>query len=115
MSTEPQYFLHKGWLFKKSRHLKIWRKRFGVLTKSSFQTFENEDINSLPTEKISIKNLLSVQSASEELTHPYSFKIETPNGFYYFYLEKEDEKDRWVGILSQIIRQTNHSIEKQNL
>ena len=112
MSIEPPHFLYKTWLFKQSRHIKVWRHRFCVLTQSHFSTFENENINNVPTEKLLLKNCHSVQSAESELKHEFSFKIDAVKGSFFFYASSEEERDRWVGLLSSVIRQTNNFIKK---
>ena len=32
----------EGWLYKQSRYLKSWRKRWGVLTRTHIYTYKNE-------------------------------------------------------------------------
>ena len=112
MSSEKPFFLHKAWLNKKSKYLGFWRNRFAVLTTSTFSTYESEDINSVPTERIPIKNILSVQSENVDPEHPFGFKITTDSQVFLFFVESEEEKAKWLGILSWLIRQTVDIIEE---
>jgi hypothetical protein len=40
----------KGWIYKRSRFLHKWRKRYCVISKKLLTTFKGEDINEIPTE-----------------------------------------------------------------
>lgn len=96
-------FLNKGWVFKQSRFMKKWRRRYGVLTKSQFMTYETENINETPTEVILIKHCNGVKSAEEDTNKPNSFSIDYAGVIFYFYTDNNEEKTKWIGLISKSI------------
>lgn len=107
-NLEGPHFLFKGWLFKQSRHFKVWRHRFAVLTRTSFFTYANENINDKPTEKVLLKQCHSAHSADTEAGASFAFKLETDDGNFLFFVNSAEERDKWVGILSEFTRQADH-------
>ena len=93
-------FLHKGWLNKQSRFLKKWRRRYVVLSKSHLLTFKSENINDAPTETIQIKTCKSIKSADSQTGKPHSFCIHGNDIEYNFYADTEDDKNKWIGLVS---------------
>lgn len=114
-NLEAPHFLFKGWLFKQSRHLKVWRHRFAVLTRTCFFTFADENINDKPTEKVLLKQCHSAHSADDETGASFAFKLETDVGNFLFFVNSAEERDRWVGILSEFSRQADHRVQVKGL
>ena len=94
--------LRKGWLFKQSRYLKKWKRRFTVLTKTHLATYGSEDTSGSPTEVLLIKRCNAVRSAEDETLKPNSFRVEHEGVAYFFYADTLAEKDGWVNFLSKI-------------
>ena len=109
-STE---FKLKGWVFKQSRFLKQWRKRYCVLTQDSILTFKNENINEKATEILKIKLCNGVKSAEDETKKQFSFRVDYSGEFFYFYVNSQLEKDKWVGLISKQIIAPNCKYLKQ--
>ena len=98
-SDEP---IKQGWLFKQSRHLKQWRRRWVVLTKTLLATYPSEDISGSPTEAFELKKCQAIRSADDETKKTNSFKLEHNGEEFYFYADTPKEKDGWIGLLSKI-------------
>lgn len=96
-------FKLKGWLFKQSRFLKTWRRRYAVLTETHLITYKNENINESPTEIITIKNCNGVKSAEDDTKKNYSFRIDYGGEYFFFHVTNQQEKDKWVGLISKQI------------
>ena len=54
--------LKEGLLKKESRHRKIWRDRWVVLTEANIYTFENKGVYRNPTEVIDVKTIKTVKT-----------------------------------------------------
>ena len=54
--------LKEGFLKKESRHRKVWRERWVVLTELNLYTFENSSSYRNPTEVIDVKKIKTVKT-----------------------------------------------------
>ena len=54
--------LKEGLLKKESRHRKVWRERWVVLTEANIYTFENKGVYRNPTEVIDVKTIKTVKT-----------------------------------------------------
>ena len=54
--------LKEGMLKKESRHRKVWRDRWVVLTENKLYTFENQGVYRNPTEAIDVKTIKTVKT-----------------------------------------------------
>ena len=54
--------LKEGLLKKESRHRKVWRDRWVVLTELNLYTFENRGVYRNPTEVIDVKTIKTVKT-----------------------------------------------------
>eukprot|EP01084_Bolivina_argentea_P120114 212915_1 len=61
----------EGWLWKQSRHLKKWRKRWVVIQSHFIYTFPDRRIYDVPTEIIDLRNFtyLSKERCFEEVSN----------------------------------------------
>ncbi len=98
-------FLYKGWLYKQSRFLRTWRRRYAVLTKTELLTYKTENVNETPTENIKVSSCKAVKSANDETGQAQSFCIQGDGIEYFFYADTEEEKNRWIGLISEITSQ----------
>ena len=70
----------EGLLLKQSRHLKDWKDRWIVLTKTHVYTFAQKGVYKNPTEMISLDKTLTVKSYYKmHYDKPHIFRIETPD------------------------------------
>ena len=87
----------EGWLYKQSRYLKSWRKRWGVLTKTHIYTYKNEQEYLLRgpgcfTERIEANDISKVQSAVDETGVKHSFLLITRKDKMTFYFLLRDRR-----------------------
>ena len=54
--------IKEGFLKKESRHRKVWRERWVVLTELNLYTFENSSSYRNPTEVIDVKKIKTVKT-----------------------------------------------------
>lgn len=57
--------LKKGWIYKRSRFLHKWWKRYCVISENELYTFKTEDINEMPTEIVTFMTCSGVKSAED--------------------------------------------------
>ena len=66
----------EGLLVKRSRHLKEWKERWMVLTKSHLYSFVQKGVYKDPTEIISLKEIETLKSYyKNQYDRPYTFRI----------------------------------------
>ena len=66
----------EGFLIKRSRILKEWKKRWMVLTKTHLYSFENKGVYRSPTEKIPLREVSTVKSFyKNQYDRPQVFRI----------------------------------------
>lgn len=82
----------KGFLSKESKILKIWRKRWFVLTSTSLYAFKGKDVwNQSPTEEITLKEVMSVIGWDNGI-----LRVETPERTLLLQAESDAERDEWI-------------------
>ena len=78
-SDEKDVRLNKvkeGFLIKRSRILKEWKKRWMVLTKNFLYSFESKGVYRKPTEKIPLKDVSTIKSFyKNQYERPQTFRI----------------------------------------
>jgi hypothetical protein len=85
----------EGWLVKRSRVLKEWKKRWMVLTRTHLYSFEQRAVYRTPTEKIPLKEVSTIKSFyKNQYERPHVFRIESDDT--YFYLSAQDHQDKWA-------------------
>lgn len=87
--------IKEGWLVKRSRILKEWKKRWMVLTRTHLYSFEQQGVYRAPTEKIPLKEVSTIKSFyKNQYERPQVFRIESDDT--YFYLSAQDHQDKWA-------------------
>ena len=95
--------LFKGWLFKESRFMKKWRRRYAVITKNHFYTYADDRMTSSPTEILIFRHFDSV-SSSEDKTNKYnSFMVVYQGTPFSFYCDSFEEKTKWIKLMAKRI------------
>jgi hypothetical protein len=97
-AAENDIRLHKvkeGFLIKRSRILKEWKKRWMVLTRTHLYSFESKGQYRNPTEKIPLKEVSTIKSYyKNQYERPQVFRIESDDT--YFYLSSQDHQEKWA-------------------
>ena len=103
-SDIKNYKIREGWLFKRSRFLKDWRKRWVVLTTNYIYTFTANNYDEV-TDTIDLKNVSNYKSylKTDEEMIPAGFKIRCMDDMYYFSAKDVNEKWSWLVTLERLM------------
>eukprot|EP01084_Bolivina_argentea_P298364 514140_1 len=86
--------LKEGWLYKKSKHVGSWRRRWVVLTYDTLKTYKENNEQNKPTEIISNDN--TTMQLSSNLQNEDIFSIKSNTSFFEFKIEKASDKQEWM-------------------
>mmetsp|Transcript_27497 Transcript_27497/g.51530 ORF Transcript_27497/g.51530 Transcript_27497/m.51530 type:complete len:446 (-) Transcript_27497:83-1420(-) len=92
--THPDSLL-EGWVWKRSRFLKRWRRRWLVLLPSGLQSFKNRGHRE-PTESVPSGSALRVYSADGEVQQARCFCVVVRERNYYMVCDDESQKRAWM-------------------
>jgi hypothetical protein len=92
--------INQGWIYKRSRHLKRWRKRWMVLTPTYLCTYKTEDKKGR-TEHILLQECMTIKSVDEELKVPHSFRLDSANCRFFFRSDDQSSKEVWIGSIGK--------------
>jgi len=93
----------EGYLFKQSRHLKQWRKRWFVLDDNKLYSFKNKDEMKNATETIDLKVFSSVKSSEDYTGRANSFDVYSPDFIFSMAAETESDKEDWIRAIGKAI------------
>ena len=93
--------LKQGWIEKRSRFIREWRRRWMVLTTDTLRTYKNQGDTGNPTETIPLQRCSTVKSADEDLQKAFSFRIESRDRTFFFCAENQAEKENWIGCIGR--------------
>ena len=85
----------EGYLYKQSRWMKQWRKRYFRLIGNTL--YASTTPEEAPHHTISLAHVLTVKSAEEKTGKSHAFEVATPEEVYYMYAESDEIKDDWIG------------------
>eukprot|EP01084_Bolivina_argentea_P110813 197803_1 len=84
--------LKEGWLQKKSRHIRVWRKRWVVITLNNLITYKTQEKQE-KTELFDVEELETISSTQND----GAFCIKTNDKKYiYFKCDKISQKQEWI-------------------
>jgi len=93
----------EGYLFKQSRHLKQWRKRWFVLDDNKLYSFKSKDEMKNATETIDLKVFSSVKSSEDYTGRANSFDVYSPDFIFSMAAETESDKEDWIRAIGKAI------------
>jgi len=93
----------EGYLFKQSRHLKQWRKRWFVLDDNKLYSFKNKEEMKNATETIDLKVFSSVKSSEDYTGRANSFDVYSPDFIFSMAAETESDKEDWIRAIGKAI------------
>mmetsp|Transcript_9636 Transcript_9636/g.16937 ORF Transcript_9636/g.16937 Transcript_9636/m.16937 type:complete len:118 (-) Transcript_9636:42-395(-) len=96
--SEPEF---SGYLTKRSKWLKEWRKRYCVLKDNRLYFCKTPD--SPPHGEVDLKDCLTVKSAEDRTNKRFCFEVATPQEVVFLYAENEKQKDDWIGAIGKAI------------
>merc|ERR1719454_1474318 len=102
-SVEFKKKTKEGYLFKQSRHLKQWRKRWFVLDDNKLYSFKSKDEMKNATETIDLKVFSSVKSSEDFTGKANSFDVYSPDFVFSMAAECESDKEDWIRAIGRAI------------
>ena len=103
----------QGWILKKSKHLKIWKKRWVKLSMGKMQTYKCQSCNSKPTQVIDLKMVSSVNTASDGTLN--GFIVHNDVLQFEFIAKNEGEKWHWIKRIAESIILIHYQHQQQIL
>jgi hypothetical protein len=100
MESDADKPLTQGWIEKRSRHLKRWRRRWMVLTSKYLCTFKSENLKGR-TERILLQQCATIKSVDEDLKIPLSFRLDCRDTSFYFRALDVSSKEMWIGAIGK--------------
>lgn len=105
--------LHKvkeGYLLKRSRILKEWKRRWMVLTRTHLYSFETQGNYRNPTEKIPLKDVSTIKSYyKSQYDRSNIVRIESDDTFFYLSAKDHQEKWAWMTAIERMTEQINNT------
>eukprot|EP00930_Biecheleria_cincta_P041950 TRINITY_DN28849_c0_g1_i1.p1 TRINITY_DN28849_c0_g1~~TRINITY_DN28849_c0_g1_i1.p1 ORF type:complete len:1393 (-),score=249.84 TRINITY_DN28849_c0_g1_i1:86-4264(-) len=89
----------EGPAWKKSRHLKQWRRRWLVLTTDDLRSLGEDQV---PTETIRLRDLRALQVADESQRRDACLRLAATRRTYFFSFNNTEVRDKWMQELSRI-------------
>lgn len=87
----------QGWLQKRSRYLRSWKKRYVIVADNCIFTFKDSLNLKKPTEKLNLHKALEIMQDTDIQTKKnYSFGIRFEKKIFYFFASSEEEKMEWI-------------------
>lgn len=91
----------EGWVLKKSKHLKVWRKRWVKLSMGRMETYKTKKCECKPTQVIDLKILSSVKTTEDGTLN--GFNVYNEEMRYEFIAKDEGEKWDWMRRIAKSI------------
>lgn len=102
MEKKNEEILYQGWIEKRSRHLKKWRRRWMVLTPTHLITYKT-DAKKNRTERILMQDCFTIKSVEEELKIPNSFRLDSSQTRFFFRADDMPSKEVWIGSIGKMM------------
>merc|ERR1719427_2404836 len=99
----------EGYLYKQSRHLKQWRRRWFILDDNKLYSFKDKDDSKNATEIIDLKIFSSVKSSEDFTGKANSFDVYSPDFVFSMAAESEGEKEDWIRAIGRAIVMSHSS------
>lgn len=104
---------------KESAVLRVYRKRWLVLTPEHLYTFKRERSYDTPTEEVDLRMCGTVKSADDLTNRPYSFTVQVPDRTFFLLASNEQARNEWVAAIgratteSRRVRSYSEEVEYQ--
>lgn len=102
MESSSDKILIQGWIEKRSRHLKRWRRRWMILTPKYLETYKSENGKGR-TERIILQQCATIKSVDEDLKIPLTFRLDSKTTSFYFKAEDQSSKEMWIGAIGKLM------------
>lgn len=86
-----------GWVLRQSKKLKMWKRRFVVLTARDLRTYKNESSRAKATSVIDLSLCERAHGADGQTGFPRSFRVDVPpSDIWYFRCRDDADKASWM-------------------
>lgn len=99
----------EGSLIKRSRHLKEWKERWMVLTKTHLYSFSGKGQYKNPTEIIPLREVETIKSYyKDQYNKPFILRVESPDVNLHMSAKNNEEKWAWMTAIEKMIERIVH-------
>ena len=98
---QNEKIIKKGYLFKKSKYLGNWKKRYIVLTENFIFAYVNDRPNSECTMNLTLSDSYGPKYLKLENNNDYGFSFSNEGTIYCFKSDNKEETDSWFNILRE--------------
>ena len=102
-SIPSEKIVKKGFLFKKSKYLGNWKKRFIVLTENNIFAYTDENPNAECTMNLTLSDSYGPKHFDPETKDEYGFSFCNDNKIYCFKTKSLEEKNEWFDALREAL------------
>ena len=99
---QNEKIVKKGYLYKKSKYLGNWKKRFIVLTENFIFAYVDDQLNSECTMNLTLSDSYGPKNL-ELGNNEYGFSFSNEGTIYCFKSNNLEEKNSWFNTLSRIL------------
>jgi hypothetical protein len=99
--TRPDSVL-EGWVWKRSRFLKTWRRRWLVLTRLGLESLKQRS-GLKPTESMEKASVHRVYSADGEVSMARCMCVVSANRMFYMVCDDEAQKEEWMKQITEVL------------
>ena len=98
---QNEKIVKKGYLYKKSKYLGTWKKRYIVLTKNFIFAYVDDQPNSECTMNLTLSDSYGPKYLKLENNNDYGFSFSNEGTIYCFRSDNKEETDSWFNILRE--------------
>lgn len=96
--------LKVGWVLRQSKNLRLWKRRFVVLTAVDMRTYKSESSKAQPTSVIVLSACERARGADAQTGHPRSFRVDMPpDDIWYFRCRDDADKASWMQAINDAV------------
>ena len=98
---QNEKIIKKGYLFKKSKYLGNWKKRYIVLTENFIFAYVDDQPNSECTMNLTLSDSYGPKYLKLENNNEYGFSFCNEGTIYNFKSNNKEERDSWFNTLRE--------------
>jgi len=96
--------IKSGYLCKRSKYLKIWKKRFIILTNKNIFSFTSDEKTADCTMNLEMSNCKRVENSDKNFSSKSNtFCIVCTDRNYYFQSHSESDRNEWITLIKKAV------------